>query len=136
MGVGLRVGNYRYEVGTSDFLNSFFSTVVVRLEEGQWGSRYPLLMNKLYMGEVSGVEASKLKDEIEDVRRRLERFPPNLVVWDVENPSKRPPWGSKISDHIRSLAHYFWTSDGKDLFDVLIDAAQRSAASHEAIVIG
>lgn len=57
------------------------------------------------------------------------------LVWDFENPSKRPPWWANISKHIRSLAEYFWTSDGQDLFDVLIDAAERSAASNEAITV-
>ena len=136
MDVGLSVGDQRYEVGTSDFLNAFFSTVVVRLEGGQWGSEYPLLMNKLYMGEVDAADALKLQAELTEVRKRLEQFTPDLVVWDFENPSKRPPWGSNISSHIRSLAQYFWTSDGKDLFDVLINAAERSAASREAIVVG
>ena len=135
MGVGLRVGDHRSEVGASDFLNALFSTVVVRLEGGRWGSRYPLLMNKLYMGKVSAADALKFKAELTDVRKRLEQFTPDLLVWDFENPSKRPPWRSNISSHIRSVAEYFWTSDGKDLFDVLIDAAERSAASNEAITI-
>ena len=34
-------------------LNSFFSTVFVRLENANWGSRYPILMNELYQGRVS-----------------------------------------------------------------------------------
>ena len=34
-------------------LNSFFSTVFVRLENANLGSRYPILMNELYQGRVS-----------------------------------------------------------------------------------
>ena len=135
MGVELRVGNHRYEVGTSDFLNAFFSTVVVRLEGGRWGSKYPLLMNKLYMGEVSASDAVQLKSELEDIRKRLQQFTPDLAVWDFEDPSKNPPWGSNISSHIRSLAEYFWTSDGQDLLNVLIDASERAATSRERIIV-
>ena len=34
-------------------LNSFFSTVFVRLENANWGSRYLILMNELYQGRFS-----------------------------------------------------------------------------------
>lgn len=135
MSVGLLVGDHRYEIGTSDFLNAFFSTVVMRIEGGRWGSKYPVVMNKLYMGEVSSTDASKLTAELTDIRQRLGQFTPDLIVWDFEDETKRPPWGSDISPHIRSLADYFWTSEGKDLFDVLMEAAKSAAATREAIVV-
>ena len=34
-------------------LNSFFSTAFIRLENSNWGSCYPILMNELYQGRVS-----------------------------------------------------------------------------------
>ena len=50
MAVGFKVGYYWFQVGTSDFLHSFFSTICIRLEHGKWGSVYPKLMEELYQG--------------------------------------------------------------------------------------
>lgn len=135
MGVGLHVGERRSEIGTSDFLNAFFSTIVMRLEGGRWGSRYPTVMNKLYMGEVSATEATQLKSELTEIRERLKQFTPDLVVWDFEDAGKAPPWGSKISSGIRSLSDYFWTADGKDLFEVLLETADAAAETRKSIVV-
>ena len=52
MAVGFTVGFYYYSIGSADFLHSFFSTVAVNLEDGKWGSRFPVLMNELYQVDV------------------------------------------------------------------------------------
>jgi hypothetical protein len=52
-------------------------------------------------------------------------------VWDVEDRSKRPPWGDDISPDITDLGNYFVTEDGRDLIDVVAEAigyAGRSGA--------
>ena len=48
MAVGFKVKYYWYQVGTSDFLHAFFSTICFNLENKKWGSKYPYIMNKLY----------------------------------------------------------------------------------------
>jgi 2,3-bisphosphoglycerate-dependent phosphoglycerate mutase len=50
-------------------------------------------------------------------------------VWDVEDRSKRPPWGDDISPDITSLANYFVTDDGRDLFEVFDEAVGYAARS-------
>ena len=52
MAVGFKVGFFWYQIGSGDFLHCFFSTVAVNLENGSWGSRFPLIMNKLYQGSL------------------------------------------------------------------------------------
>ena len=53
MAVGLKVDFLWYSIGQPDFLHSFFSTICVNLENSNWGSCYPILMNELYQGRVS-----------------------------------------------------------------------------------
>ena len=48
MSVGLMVGYNWWTIGEGSLFNSFFSTIYVRLENNEWGSRYPVIMNKLY----------------------------------------------------------------------------------------
>jgi len=48
MAVGFKVKFYWYQIGNGAFLHSFFSTVAYNLENGNWGSRFPIIMCELY----------------------------------------------------------------------------------------
>lgn len=45
--VGFKVGCIWYEIGAASFLHSFFSTVAYNLECGNWGTRFPVIMNEI-----------------------------------------------------------------------------------------
>jgi 2,3-bisphosphoglycerate-dependent phosphoglycerate mutase len=129
--VALRVRNHVWPVGTGDFLHAFFSTISARLETSGWGSRFPVLLKELYYGELAGEHADAALAELQEARDELRRLPPSDVVWDVEDRSKRPPWGDDISDEITDLGNYFVTADGRDVFEVAAEAiayAGRSGA--------
>ena len=49
-------------------LNFFFSTVFVRLENANWDSRYPILMNELYQGRVSVYHLKNCLLELQSIR--------------------------------------------------------------------
>ena len=122
MGIGLHVGDIYYEIGTGDYLHSFFSSVSCHLEPGGWGTEYPFLMNELYSGTLRWEEALTVMEEIQAIRERLRLYGPSEVIWDIDDLALRPPWGEDISSDITSLADYYVTSDGKDLIDVLLSA--------------
>ncbi|MEN2665794.1 Imm70 family immunity protein [Listeria aquatica] len=46
--VGIKVDFLWFSIGDRDFLHSFFSTICINLEEEKWGSKYPIIMTKLY----------------------------------------------------------------------------------------
>ena len=126
--VGLKVGPIFYRIGTGSFLHCFFSTIAVRLEAGNWGSKYPILMNQLYKGEVSAGEIGPLIGELDNIKSELKKHDIGQVVWDIEDRSKKPPWGDNVAARITDLSNYFVTNDGKDLFEVFYaatDACQR-----------
>lgn len=56
MAVGFKVDFEWYQIGNGDFLYSFFSTVAYHLEGGKWGSRFPIIMKKLYQGKLKWKE--------------------------------------------------------------------------------
>jgi 2,3-bisphosphoglycerate-dependent phosphoglycerate mutase len=122
MTVGFQVDYLWYPVGHGDFLHAFFSTISYHLEPDGWGTRYPHLMNKLYRGKLPWSEVPDAVKELEDVRMKLANMAPDQVIWDIDDLTKQPPWGHDISPDITSLANYFVTSDGRDLFDVLLMA--------------
>ncbi|CAM4013128.1 Immunity protein 70 [Pedobacter westerhofensis] len=135
MAVGFFVDPVFYKVGTGDFLNSFFSTIFIRLENSSWGSKYPLIMNHLYSGLLESEEALNAKAELSSIKKNLEALSPADIIWDFEDLTSRPPWGDEISDDIKDLAHYFITSDGENLLDVLEKAIDTSLEIVEAVQI-
>jgi hypothetical protein len=121
MTVGIKVGNVVTEIGTGSFLHSFFSTVSYHLEPKGWGSAYPVMMKKLYQGQLDAEDADEALAETKAIQQALEQFKPEQVIWDIEDLEKKPPWGDNISAHITSLANYFVTSTGRDLIGAFIE---------------
>lgn len=116
MAVGFKVKYYWYQIGRGDFLHSFFSTVAYNLENENWGSRFPIIMNELYQGKMSWMNVDKAIAELNVIKEELKAFSPDKVIWDIEDLSKQPPWGNNISKDITSLSNYFVTSDGEDCY--------------------
>lgn len=136
MSLSLHAGANAFEVGAPSLLKALFSTIYVRLEDGSWGSRFPTLMNKLYEGQVGAADCDRALRELIEVRNGFSQHSPASVVWDFEDLSKQPPWGSNISPSIDSLANYFWTSNGKDLLSVLADALRAGGSAGTGVRIG
>jgi len=121
MTIALKQGNVLTVVGPGSLLHSLFSTIAVRLENNNWGSRFPWIMNGLYGGclEVQGAKAAY--KEIQAIKQELAKLPPSMVVWDYENLSSTPPWGTEVGSHIQNMANYFVTTTGRNLVDEIID---------------
>lgn len=132
---GFTVGFYWLQIGTGDFLHSFFSTVALRLENGLWGSKYPVIMNELYQGELPANKTDLAIDELIQIKEGLRGLSSEQVVWDIEDLSKQPPWGNKISPDITDLSSYFVTSDGEDFIGVLERALKTAAEEGDALKI-
>lgn len=124
--VGFAVQFYWYQIGSGDFFHSFFSTVAYHLENKKWGSRFPVIMNKLYQGRINCSDADNAINELNIIKKELQDFSPDKVIWDIDDLSKQPPWGNNISDDITDLSNYFATSDGEDLIEVFFKALRKS----------
>lgn len=135
MAVGFKVKFYWYQVGTGDFLHSFFSTIAVNLEEKKWGSKYPFIMNKLYQNGLTYEEVGMALQELDAIKSELCHFLPDKVVWDINDLSKCPPWGDNISSDITDLSNYFVTSGGNDLIAVLREALLKALSVKSGIEI-
>lgn len=122
MAVGFKFDCFFYQVGHGDFLHSFFSTISYYLEPSGWGTIYPKLLNDLCYNKLNHSDIPLAIKETEEVRRRLQDFLPSQVIWDIDDLAAEPPWGDNISDDITNLSNYFITSDGQDLFDLLLEA--------------
>ena len=135
MSVGFIVRDEYYSVGSGDFLYSFFSTIAYNLENGDWGSKYPYIMNELYRGELEVESAKECLAELEIIRNELKKYLPDKVVWDIDDLSKRPPWGDNISADITDLSNYFVTNEGEDFIEVLKEALEKTLELKEKLLI-
>jgi len=135
VGVSVWVGDDPVEIGTASFLKSFFSTVLVRLEDEEWGSRFPTIMRDFYSGRMSFERAEAAIAELETIHRMLKEYAPDQGVWDYEHRERRPPWEGNLSPSIRDLAGCFVTSWGKSLFNVLTEAFRQSSEKRQEIRI-
>lgn len=126
MAVGFNVGFFWYQIGSGDFLHCFFSTVAVNLENNHWGSRFPMIMNKLYQGSLENENVSNALTELNIIREELKKLPTNKVIWDIDDIKKMPPWGENISEDITDLSNYFVTSDGEDFLTIFEHALEKS----------
>ncbi len=135
MAVGIKVGCITDEIGTPDFFHAFFSTVSANLEVNGWGTRFPILMGKLYQGRLEPNFADIAIMELRQIQRELCCLTPDKVVWDIESRSKLPPWGQEISPDIRSLGDYFITSTGRDLISTLIEALEDASTNLKSVLV-
>ena len=126
MAVGFQVQFYWYEIGHGDFLYSFFSTVAYHLEGNQWGSRFPVIMNELYQGNINREDVDIAIQELSTMKKELQAFTPDKVIWDIKDLSKQSPWGNNISEDITDLSNYFVTSDGEDFMTVFFHALEKA----------
>ncbi|MCM3219386.1 immunity 70 family protein [Bacillus cereus] len=65
-------------------------------------------------------------EEAKEAREKLKLFSPSEVVWDIEGLSKQLPWRDKSSTNITDLSNYFYTSGGKDMFEMLFKACDEA----------
>lgn len=135
MSLSLWIEEKSYTIGSSSFLKSFFSTIFIRLENKDWGKLFPVIMNEFYMGELNYKRCDMAIEEVLKIREMFKNFSHDQIVWDFEDINAKPPWGNDISNSITSLSNYFWTSDGKDLFDVLLSVFKEAKSKKRKVII-
>lgn len=139
MTIGIKFGQITDEVGSIDFLYCFFSTITVNLEPSGWGSRFPIIMKKLYSGKLPSTEAEAALLELRTIKSELSKINPEKVVWSYEDRDTLPPWGSEISKDITSLSNYFVTSSGRELIplleEILVEASEHNGDNHVVEIV-
>ena len=124
MSVGLTSGDIWTEIGDSDLLHSFFSTICYHLEANNWGSKYPYLQKKLYYEKLNPEEISHALDELKDIQIKLASFKPENIIWDVEDLTKKPPASFYSQAKAFNLSNSFKSVNWKNIFDVFYEVLE------------
>lgn len=121
MKIGLRYSGIWNEIGDSELLQAFFSTIAYRLEANNWGSIYPNLQKKLYYESLAVEDLESALSEVKDIRTKLAEFTKEDIVLDINkirNQSEKLYY-SQIK--AKNLSECFITIKNKNLFDGLIE---------------
>lgn len=138
MTIAFRHGALITEIGIDVVLHSLLSTVAVHLEDGEWGSRFPLIMIKLYQSRLDASDADAALLELRQIQAGLARLEADKVIWDVNDLDRQPPWGDAVAPRITSMANYHTTNTGQCLLDEMFDcvrALQRTGGVLEVIAL-
>lgn len=100
-----------------------------------WGNEFPYLLNDLYNGKLENKNIDSAINELEEIKKKLQNYSPSQVIWDIEDLSKRPPWGDNISKDITNLSNYFVTSEGEDLIGMLMKALEKGLKTNSDVYI-
>lgn len=104
--IGLLGASTIYELGSPNDVELFFNTVSETLEQGSWGSNYPVVMLKLYKKPLSFDEIKTAKLEMDKIQARLSKLPLNnefYSMFGVDN--NKTSWETQAAD----LASFFST---------------------------
>lgn len=135
MSVGFLVDCFYYEVGQPDFLHSFFSSVSYNLEKNGWGSRFPKLLKQLYHDRLPYTDVPLAIEEVRVIQEELSKLSPDKVIWDIEDLTKLPPWGTDISPMVTNLENYFATPEGETFAELLLTALSVAEVERQDLVI-
>lgn len=118
MSVGLRSGGIWTEIGDSNLLHALFSTISCCLELGNWGSKYPYLLKKLYYDKLESGETANALVELNEIRMEFTLLKPEKIVWDAEDLTKKPPASFISHLNATNLSECFITVSKRNIFDV------------------
>lgn len=137
MSLGVKYRYGLFNVGTVGFFNSFFATVCMRLENGVWGSRFPVVMRQLYWGRVEVASLQEGIAELEVIKREFLERPVSDALWvtGVGNDRVEPDYIVTRGEHAHNLFEYFVTSSGRSLIDRLLKCFSRAFGCESVVEI-
>ncbi len=127
--INLRAGAEVIGVGNESQFYALMSTISLNLEPRGWGTKYPMLMRRLYPGQLNASDVRYALEEIVEISDKLSKLKADKLVWDITAPTSRAD-ESQVWMGAPSLLEVFRTSDGERALDAikraLISAMKRN----------
>lgn len=114
-------------------VEGLFATITYRLEPGGRGSRYPMVMNRLYSGRLDPAEAPAALRELAEIETGLLALAPHHVVWSFTDLRRLDDRTFPVNHAALNVRDYFVTTDGRPLLQALRDAVLLGQDRKEAL---
>jgi Immunity protein 70 len=113
--VAIRTGSVLTEVGAPAILHALCSSISANLEPAGWGSRFPMVLNRLYQGRLAASDCPAALLELRTIERELQAVPVSRLVWDHEKRRRAPSPHYRAAHGAQNIADYFVTVNGLNL---------------------
>ncbi len=120
-------------IGNSEIWHSVYSTLMVRT--GEFIRKVPYAVEFFKSAGCSPEHCLETARQINLVRDKLSNFPPEEVVYDMNDRGKRAPWEGNISPVVTSCANFYTTADGKDLLFEVVSILTYGAYAKTAVCV-
>lgn len=118
------------EIGSYDHFGYLRDTVEATLENGDWGSRFPVFMNHSDCdGEWPVSDLESLRREIVLIQNEFSRYPPTNLKYEWQRAIAK---SRKI--HSANLAECFIDIDGEPLFNRLLSIIDKAIMTSNPII--
>ncbi len=131
----LRVGSQTFDLGPPLIIEGLFATIRYRLEPGGRGTRYPIVMNRLYGGRMAPLDADATSKELHEIDTGLAHLAPDRVVWSISDLRRRDDSGFAVNHAAGTARDYFIAGDGRPLPPLILEAVQLSRDRNEPLVL-
>lgn len=116
--IGLRTGSEVFGVGNEAQFYSLMSTISVNFEPRGWGTKYPMLMRRLYPGQLNASDVRAALEELVDIESKMSKLKVDKLVWDITSPLTRAD-ETQVWLGAPSLLDAFRTPDGERALEVI-----------------
>lgn len=114
----LTIEPFSYELCEIFLYRAFFDNICFHLENGKWGSRFPVIMKCLYNGEVKFEELEAFQIELDIIKTEFLKIDVKKIIWDIENLDVKCPYLDNMGEEIKTIADFWKTSYlSEDMFD-------------------
>ena len=121
MTVGIKIHGITTEIGHGELLHAYFSTISYRLENDGWGTRFPVLMDMLYLGELPPANARIANNEILEIKDLLSKLSKTNVIWDIDDSKAKCSFEWSEPEMATSVYEYFVTNAGRNLTELILE---------------
>lgn len=122
-----------FNLGTEYMVQSFFSTIAYRLENNEWGSVYPVIMNEFYKGKLEQKNIIRAINEMKDIKRKLQKLEFSQLIWNIEELKEETPMKENLQI---KLDDWFINNDRVRITDKIILVLESSQNKGFPIYIG
>ena len=132
----IKVGNIGLIIGGYQIMSALFYSIAHDLENREWGSKYPVIMNELYYGDM--IECDNLQQalaEIKEIKEEFKKLSPREMIMNYDDIIKVAPWEFEFIQEAQSLYDAMRSPDNCNIIDTIILALELGIKQNASVYL-
>ena len=122
-----------FNLGNDETVKGFFNSIAYHLENKEWGSVYPVIMNKFYSGKLEQKDINSAIKEIKEIKQRLSEIDFSQMVFSMDSAPEKKYLKEKI---YTSLDDIFINDDREKMTDMILKLLESVKGGKFPLYIG